>query len=464
MKAHASPPTRFTPPPSDFALQRQCGCGNHPAAVGGCESCRQRRPTVQRAALGPSPANAVPPIVHEVLRSPGQPLAGRTRALMEPRFGHDFSRVRVHTDAKAAESARAVNALAYTRGPDVVFAAEQYRPGTDEGRRLMAHELTHVVQQDGQPSVPSPALVTGPVDSPSEREADRIVDTVGRDLGLRESTSAQAHPGYSSVPAIQSKTSSMIQRAVRFSPNNPLTIDHWTAGATTIAADEATVVDGDFEATADIHAEADTAAELANWEVGFLQNAQVTWDRTYWTRADADGRGRFLERKMRVPAAPLRDHLTDAIVWAAPGEFADVASRAGGGTSADIGLTSTDAPNTPLDTHGSSVDGADASDGTDNIFQHRERWNFVSFVSAHNTSTDEWRHLELIYWSAQTSVDFAPDPGGGVRLTRDDRALGQSRRFRWTTGADQPAIGATRANEYVNDPAQWTTRRVAGWT
>jgi len=90
--------------------------------------------------------SSVPPIVHEVLRSPGHPLDPATRAFMEPRFGHDFSRVRVHADARAAESARSVNALAYTVGRDLVFASNLYAPQTD-GRRLLAHELVHVVQQ-----------------------------------------------------------------------------------------------------------------------------------------------------------------------------------------------------------------------------------------------------------------------------------------------------------------------------
>src|SRR5207244_11233244 len=88
---------------------------------------------------------------HEVLNSPGQPLDESTRAFMEPRFGHDFSRVRVHTDSQAAESARAVNALAYTVGPDIVLGADQYKPGTLAGRRLLAHELTHVLQQSVTP-------------------------------------------------------------------------------------------------------------------------------------------------------------------------------------------------------------------------------------------------------------------------------------------------------------------------
>ncbi len=83
------------------------------------------------------------------LRGGGQPLAASVREFFEPRFNQDFSRVRIHTDERAAASARAVNALAYTVGHDVAFDAGQYAPETTEGRRLLAHELTHVVQQGG---------------------------------------------------------------------------------------------------------------------------------------------------------------------------------------------------------------------------------------------------------------------------------------------------------------------------
>jgi outer membrane protein OmpA-like peptidoglycan-associated protein len=94
----------------------------------------------------------VPPIVHEVLRSSGQRLAPETRAFMEPRFGRDFSQVRVHADARAAASARAVNALAYTVGTSIVFGQGRYAPGNSQGRRLLAHELSHVLQQSGGPA------------------------------------------------------------------------------------------------------------------------------------------------------------------------------------------------------------------------------------------------------------------------------------------------------------------------
>jgi len=91
--------------------------------------------------------SAAPAIVDAVLAAPGHPLDAATRAGMEQRFGHDFSRVRVHDDTQASQSARAVKAEAYTSGSHIAFRAGAYRPDTDGGQRLLAHELAHVVQQ-----------------------------------------------------------------------------------------------------------------------------------------------------------------------------------------------------------------------------------------------------------------------------------------------------------------------------
>jgi hypothetical protein len=122
----------------------------------------------------PNSRNASPnvsPIVDEVLRSSGQPLDATTRAYMEPRFGHDFSRVRVHTGLKAAESARSVSALAYTVGREIVLGKNKPTLETRQGMELIAHELAHVVQQGGQqPSRLSDLVMTRPGDA-AEREA-----------------------------------------------------------------------------------------------------------------------------------------------------------------------------------------------------------------------------------------------------------------------------------------------------
>src|SRR5215217_4184930 len=93
--------------------------------------------------------DSVPSIVDEVLDSPGESLSTETRANLEPRFGYDFSNIRVHTNERAAESARAVKARAYTVGDNIVFGAGQYAPFNSRGQKLLAHELVHVVQQDG---------------------------------------------------------------------------------------------------------------------------------------------------------------------------------------------------------------------------------------------------------------------------------------------------------------------------
>ena len=103
----------------------------------------------QGISLSHSERIAVPPTVDEVLSSSGQPLDSATRAFMEPRFGHNFAKVRIHTDERARESAKAVSARAYVVGNHMVFGEDQHKPGTLSGQRLLAHELTHVVQQNG---------------------------------------------------------------------------------------------------------------------------------------------------------------------------------------------------------------------------------------------------------------------------------------------------------------------------
>ena len=124
-----------------------------------CEEEEAGNGRIQKApAELPAPSQAdAPPTVYDVLDAPGQPLDHAARDFFEPRFGRDFSTVRVHTDAAAAASARQVNSLAYTVGNDIVFADQRYGPTTPTGQRLLAHELTHVVQQGAAPNAVSPA-------------------------------------------------------------------------------------------------------------------------------------------------------------------------------------------------------------------------------------------------------------------------------------------------------------------
>lgn len=172
-------------------IQRKCACGNQTIAGGVCAECARKTSKLQRkltidssndplereadkvadqvikmpthsnvgniplyiqrvTSQFPHQIDSAPSSVERVISSSGRPLNPALRQDMESRFGHDFSRVQVHTDTWAAESASAVNAQAYTVGRDVVFGSGQYAPETHAGKSLLAHELTHVVQQTGQ--------------------------------------------------------------------------------------------------------------------------------------------------------------------------------------------------------------------------------------------------------------------------------------------------------------------------
>jgi len=163
----------------NHSLRRRCACGQHTAGGVECADCREKKVKLQRAAIGSTAAGVAPPIVHDVLRSSGRPLDREVREFMEPRFGHDFSQMRVHTDARAAESARAVNALAYTVGNDVVFNAGRYAPTSASGRRLIAHELAHTIQQSSGVAGPQMQLEVDQDDNDAlENDAVAAADQV----------------------------------------------------------------------------------------------------------------------------------------------------------------------------------------------------------------------------------------------------------------------------------------------
>lgn len=129
---------------------------------------------LQRAGHGASSREA-PPLVHDVLRAPGSPLDASTRRAMQRRLGHDLGNVRVHTDERAAASARAVDALAYTVGSSIVFDSGRYAPHDSLGRELLTHELVHTIQQGlTEPGPAGEQLLVGPPDSAAESEARRI--------------------------------------------------------------------------------------------------------------------------------------------------------------------------------------------------------------------------------------------------------------------------------------------------
>lgn len=213
--ANAFVPSLFRPARSGV-LQRKCDCGQHTGG-GECEDCKKKKsdektsrdPLLQRSTINGALANdrgrngavrnRVPSIVHEVLRSPGQPLDAASRAFFEPRFGQDFSQVRVHSNARAAESAEAVGALAYAHGRNVVFAKGQYSESSDKGRRVLAHELAHVSQTAGLGDNGSPTRISSPSET-SEIEAEAMAQSATNGTKVAaDGPAAARHPSSSAI-------------------------------------------------------------------------------------------------------------------------------------------------------------------------------------------------------------------------------------------------------------------------
>jgi thiol-disulfide isomerase/thioredoxin len=118
-----------------------------------CAHCEEEEKQLQRKESSNDSVSVAPPIVHDVINSSGgRSLDADTRSFMEPHFGYDFSSVKIHDNNLAAKSASSINALAYTSGNNIVFNAGQYNTNSDSGKRLLAHELTHVIQQGNNES------------------------------------------------------------------------------------------------------------------------------------------------------------------------------------------------------------------------------------------------------------------------------------------------------------------------
>ncbi|HEV2237669.1 MAG TPA: DUF4157 domain-containing protein [Ktedonobacterales bacterium] len=161
-------------------------------------SLRQRQ---ARDLAGPAVA---PPIVHDVLASSGQPLDAETQAEMGARFGHDFSQVRVHTDAYAAKSAEAVNARAFTAGHDIAFGVGQYAPASTVGKHLLAHELAHVKQQRFNSQTGNHGLRISEPGDTSEQQAERASELVtGQGSGAGRQPSSGPAPITTVQPMVQ---------------------------------------------------------------------------------------------------------------------------------------------------------------------------------------------------------------------------------------------------------------------
>ena len=190
---------------ADNVVRRKCDCG------GTCADCQKdQEATIRRSATKSAGLPAAPAAVHNVVNSPGRPLDHATRSFFEPRFGRDLSGIEVHTDPAAAESARSINALAYASGRDLVFDTGQYAPEAPEGKKLLAHELAHVFQQDGAqvirripPPKPKPLPATVPATSPGDFEISRVRTSSTSEIFFSKNSSTLSANANAQVSAIR---------------------------------------------------------------------------------------------------------------------------------------------------------------------------------------------------------------------------------------------------------------------
>ncbi len=192
--------------PEPAANSESCGGrGEHAmASVSGVQT--------KSAGAGSGSGIDAPPIVHEVLNSPGRPLDDATRAFMEPRFGRDFSGVRVHTDGLAATAADSINARAFTAGNHIAFQRGEYNPASSSGKIILAHELTHTIQQGANSSQPTVQRLQSAKDKPPKEDLVDLPSDV-HDVTLSTVNAAQIRSLVGDVLSARSRNNSLKDEA-----------------------------------------------------------------------------------------------------------------------------------------------------------------------------------------------------------------------------------------------------------
>ncbi len=248
----------------------------------------------------------VAPLLRKVLRAGrGRPIDRETRAFMEDRFGSDFGEVRLLTGAEAGAAADALRARAFTVGEQIVFQPGQYDPGTTAGRRLLAHELAHVVQQRGQGPGDPGAWQVGDEDDPLEREAERVADRV-----MSGGVPPTITPGPGGVlrrvvrPDVSSATITIRLGPSVQTPRAPSPmIDHDNDADFTCGTIDVTnaLVEACISADASVQVNGAADDSLAGWTFGFIQ---VQWIETNWGyyRGQFNNHGSIFVQQGRPPA------------------------------------------------------------------------------------------------------------------------------------------------------------------
>ena len=330
-----------------------------------CVGCEGEEMVVQAKVISGQSPQIDPNLAARVhsIKGGGQPLPNSTRAFFESRFGYDFSHVRVHTNPSAARVSHDLNARAFTLGSDVVFGAGNYSPNTAPGRRLLAHELTHVVQQ-------SHAKV------------------------------AHHSKGYDQL-AIGQQTSHQVQRAVSY---NVLDWDASRLGPPSPqnGPDPRTILipsTGQILVSALVEMNGDASDPCTSHEVGTTQTAWSAWTiMNYRGRTAADG---SVEVRHRA-AMPMRDPAPAGNVWYDP---ANVRSPSFCGDAVSIFHRDSPWHNPPKARNNSAVSG----NPLNYLHRYRRGLLLVTYLTARDSAGNFLRRpLRFIYWNSIQDFSFTP--------------------------------------------------------
>jgi hypothetical protein len=350
-------------------------------------------------------AAVLPLLTDERQARGGHPLDASTLTVMESRFGQDFSQVRVYTDTRAAAVADAVQARAFTAGNDIVFAAGQYAPETAQGKWLLAHELTHVVQQRlGKPAGPLYREV-GVTDDPLEIEAEHVADRLVKGGPL---------------PEISADHTGLIRRVVRIVPGSARFFNFHHNNDTRIVQTNANSRFDFFSDTAagndavsyrgQVTFSGDPGDTLTGWTVGFIQ---VKWITTNWMyyRGQTNADGSLLLQFARPPARLVqgcRDTTsrgTAAQIWDALSPLAqptDVFTAAGQRITASTGVD-LDSPHTF-----SPMVETNITTGQPNYLREGQLESHFCTVLSVQDPAGNFHHLVSFYWNVHWQARFQP--------------------------------------------------------
>jgi hypothetical protein len=420
-------------------IRRACACGGSAGLTGTCDGCSNKQLSVQRSATLQATAG-VPSLVKDVLHSPGQQLDAASRAFFEPRFGHDFGRVRVHADSKAAASARAVNALAYTVGQDLVFGEGKFAPHSEAGQRLLAHELAHTVQQQGA-TIPSlDKLEVSSPDDHDERQADQVAHSVMRSGSAAAANDGDPLENPEAVLAASPVRVARLQRVISFTTEPGAFAPNSVVANEDAAGFILTSPPGTFQWTPDVTIHGDAADPFAEWEVAHHQVGKGFWMNVFW----GTGADRTHRRRTITGGLPMRDATAAGNTW-----YSDFRAQ---GFAADGDVRSPVMRDTPSTGRIPWANPIAGRGGTRGWFNYG--FGFVSTLSARHipdgTGAAAFRHLNHVHWNFMVSGTFDTTQPVASRVNLEGGAVNRSGVIPGLDVDNRPMHGGDIINDNFN--------------